>query len=100
MCVTNRDMNYIHRKEEIDDTNIREIQWTTYLCYIQAFGSRTSLPCLVMKGRSRGPVKCKKYCSDNPTKNCTLGTLDEGQRKFMSHNQNKISISFQAMIDA
>ena len=51
----NRDMNYIHRKEEMDDAKIREIQWMTYLRYIQAFGSRTSLPCLVMKEKEQMP---------------------------------------------
>ena len=46
---------YIHGKEEMDDDKIREIQWMTYLRYIQAFGSRTSLPCLVMKEKEQGP---------------------------------------------
>ena len=55
-------MNYIHGKEEMDDTKIREIQWMAYLRYNQAFGSRTSPPGKGMKeyGQpSRGPNQYK-----------------------------------------
>ena len=48
-------MNFIHKKEEMEDTKIRQIQWMTYLRYIQAFGSRTSLTCLVMKEKEQWP---------------------------------------------
>ena len=48
-------MNFIHEKEEMEDTKIHKIQRMTYLRYIQAFGSRTSLPCLVMREKEQGP---------------------------------------------